>query len=75
MKLDEASFMYTQELDCCDSESMGVQQLEVETQDGGGGNYIVIKTARWALDANSIDAFAAELKRVCALIPDESEPA
>jgi hypothetical protein len=59
--LDEWKEVYSQEDDCCSS--AGGQFLELETQDGGGGHFLIIKTERWALDADNIDAFAEQLKR------------
>ena len=38
---------YTQE---ADSNSDGLQFLEVSTEDAGGGVYYVLKTERWAFD-------------------------
>jgi hypothetical protein len=38
--------------------------LDVETVDAGGGNYLVLCTERWAIDADGIDAFAKFLKAV-----------
>ena len=61
----EVSFSYEQDADCCDSRW---QELIIATQDGGGGPYLVIKTERWAIDPEGIDAFAAELRRVIGLV-------
>lgn len=59
-KLRPSVFQAIQNVDCCES---GIyNELTVEILDGGGGNYLVIKTDRWAIDADTIDAFAAELK-------------
>lgn len=38
---------YCQEGDTCDN---NVQNLEVWTDDGGGGPFFIIKTERWAFD-------------------------
>lgn len=64
MKIFEKTFVYEQEKDCCDGESMYVQTLTVQTQDGGGGNYIILKTDRWAIDRDDIDKFCEELKTI-----------
>ena len=38
---------FTQEEDCCSSEE---QFITIKTQNGGGGDYFVINTDRWAFD-------------------------
>ena len=58
---DEATFVWSQDNDSCDSDKHG-QYLTVKTADAGGGNYVVIETTRWAIDADGIDEFAASLK-------------
>jgi hypothetical protein len=63
MKLESVTTLYSQEADCCAPINTEFHELSVEIADGGGGPYAVIKTERWALDADAIDAFAAELKR------------
>lgn len=60
----QVKYIYEQEKDCCDGESSYDQELIVETQDGGGGYFLVLKTDRWALDLKDIDALCEELKRV-----------
>jgi hypothetical protein len=70
-KLSGARETWSQDNDCCDSDDSG-QFLEIENQDGGGGNYIVIKTTRWAIDANEIDAFAKMLKKFLKRIENSS---
>ena len=45
--VNKVSVEYTQE---ADSNSDGLQFLEVSTEDAGGGVYYVIKTERWAFD-------------------------
>lgn len=64
MKIFEKTFVYEQDMDCCDGESDGCQTLTVQTQDGGGGNYIILKTDRWAIDKDDIDKFCSELKNI-----------
>ena len=41
--------------------------MNIEVVDGNGEAYVVIKTERWALNADEIDRFAARLKAVLAL--------
>jgi hypothetical protein len=64
---EELTYSFTQDVDCCVS---GIcNQLEVSTPDGGGGNYIAIKTERWAIDGNEeIDSFCAMLKKCLASV-------
>lgn len=38
---------FSQEADCCDSRS---QFLTIKTENGGGGDFFVIETERWAFD-------------------------
>lgn len=39
---------FTQDSDCCDSGDG--QFLKIKTQNGGGGDFYVIETERWAFD-------------------------
>lgn len=65
MKVIEKTLMFEQDKDCCDGVSPYSQILTVQTQDGGGGNFIVLSTERWALaDDKEIDEFCAALKNV-----------
>ena len=54
---------YMQDNDSCDDGKDG-QTLEVFTQDAGGGNYIVIKTERWAIEYDDIDDLCNQLKKL-----------
>jgi hypothetical protein len=47
---------YTQEADCCTSEE---QYLTIKTDNGGGGDFFVIETKRWAFD--TIEEFISTL--------------
>jgi hypothetical protein len=38
---------FTQDADCCTSED---QFITIKTDDGGGGDFYVIETKRWAFD-------------------------
>ena len=38
---------FTQDTDCCSSED---QFITIKTQNGGGGDYFVVNTDRWAFD-------------------------
>jgi hypothetical protein len=68
IKLVEVKKVWQQENDCCDDgdhdHNIGLQYLTVETHDGGGGPYLVIKTERWAIDVNNLDAFVEQLRSV-----------
>lgn len=44
------SVTFSQEQDCCGPTESDEQKITIETCDGGGGTYFVIKTDRWAFD-------------------------
>lgn len=48
IKIEDMSISYSQEGDSCGEDS--IQDLEIKTQDAGGGVYYVIKTERWAIE-------------------------
>ena len=62
MKIIEKTFVYEQDVDCCGDSNSYVNTLTVQTQDGGGGNYLVIKTDRWSIDRDDIGSFCEQLK-------------
>lgn len=64
-KVGELRVLWHQEVDCCQDGDM--QFLEVRTADGGGGNYLVLKAERWAIDPKDIDGFCDALKRFAEL--------
>lgn len=67
MTLASVKHVYTQEVDCC---ADGLDNtLTIETHDGGGGWYVVIRTERWALNPEDIDIFVTTLKAVLAQEP------
>jgi hypothetical protein len=43
----EFKMTFTQDKDCCSSED---QFITIKTQNGGGGDFFVIETQRWAFD-------------------------
>lgn len=47
VRIEEMSIQYSQDGDSCDGE---IQDIEIKTNDAGGGKYFVIKTERWAVD-------------------------
>ena len=54
----EFQMTFTQDSDCCDLKE---QFLTIKTQNGGGGDFYVIETERWAFD--SITELIMILKR------------
>jgi hypothetical protein len=62
MELDAATVSISQEVDSCGRAADMCNELEIKTQNAGGGHYIVLKTKRWAIDDSDVDAFAAMLK-------------
>lgn len=62
-KLESWSETYSQDVDTWQSADEGPQTLSLEALESGGGNYIVLKTERWAIDPDEIDAFAEHLKK------------
>ena len=44
----EFQMTFTQDADCCDSGSD--QFLIIRTENGGGGDFYIIETERWAFD-------------------------
>jgi len=44
----ELQMTFTQDADCCDSG--GGQFLKIKTENGGGGDFYIIETERWAFD-------------------------
>lgn len=57
-----------QEEDCCGRENEEYQYMTLETHDGGGGAYVVMKTDRWAIDVNDIDSFVEIVKKLVASV-------
>jgi hypothetical protein len=62
-ELEEVGYVFEQESDSCQRTDVG-QSIKIFTQSSGTGSYIVIKTKRWAMDADDIDKFAACLKKI-----------
>ena len=55
----EFEMTFTQDSDCCDSGEG--QFLKIKTQNGGGGDFFIIETERWAFD--NIAEFITVLKK------------
>lgn len=68
MTPEEIRVTYTEAADSCAPSGSDLNLLQIETQDAGGGVYVVIKTERWALDLESLDEFVAEVRRVIGMI-------
>ena len=49
MLLQKLEITFTQDNDCMENSDAG-QFLEIYTENGGGGDYFVIKTKRWSFD-------------------------
>lgn len=43
----EFEMTFSQDADCCDNKD---QFLTIKTQNGGGGDFYIIETERWAFD-------------------------
>ena len=63
-KIVESSIVLEQPEDCCGRTGNTHQFLEIETADGGGGPYLVIKTERWAIDEDGIEELLARFRRL-----------
>ena len=62
--LQESTFTYAQEADCCDACDAG-QVLEVEVHDGGGGKFFRIKTEGFAIDSGAdLEAIFADIRKL-----------
>ena len=48
-KLEGLTAVYSQDADTCDSSLC--QELTIESLDGGGGTYYILKTDRWAFNS------------------------
>ena len=62
-KITQRTETWSQEEDSAGRTGEDYQDLEISLIDAGGGHYIVLKTERWALNEDEIDAFAEELKK------------
>lgn len=62
MRLEEISLLYSQEADTCDPSDL--QELKVFTQDGGGGPFLILQTARWALGLEDLKSFFWVLRKI-----------
>lgn len=72
MKLETASFEFTQDVD---SNHNGIiNELHVEITDAGGGPYIVLKTDRWSLDVDDLPVFMNELKKLVQQVEEQRSP-
>ena len=67
------SVTLSQDEDCCGRAGAPGQDLIIETNDAGGGHYMVFITRRWALDHDELDTFKETCQAVLDLV-DEPEP-
>lgn len=65
-----AKYTFHQERDCC-GEGDEDNYLEIETHDGGGGQYLVIKTERWAIEPGEFPEFINLLKKSLKTVRDQ----
>jgi len=63
VQLSSLSATFYQDTDPCQENDIG-QELVVSTADAGGGNFLVIETKRWAINADEVDEFCQMLKDV-----------
>ena len=49
MLLQKLKITFTQDNDCMENSDVG-QFLEIYTENGGGGDYFILQTERWAFD-------------------------
>lgn len=64
----EIKACFTQSQDCCTTED-DVQELHIHTCDGGGGEFYIIETKRWAFEKpeellNLINEFIEKNKNI-----------
>ena len=71
MKLESIKAIFTQDEDCCGRHGVDIAELTMETQDGGGGPYIVITTDRFALDEKDLKAIAEAQALILSLVGKE----
>lgn len=63
LRVSDAKVTLTQEQDSC-SASIEDQYLTIEVTDAGAGPYLVLKTDRWAIDIDELQAFIDKLNEV-----------
>ena len=66
VQLEEVEYVFSQDSDTNQKADEG-QTIKIFTRRSGVGSYIVIKTKRWAMDADDIDKFADCLKRIVSM--------
>jgi len=62
-ELTDVKYVFYQDSDTNQRADEG-QSIKIFTRSSGAGSYIVIKTKRWAMDADDIDKFATCLKKI-----------
>lgn len=64
LKPDSATFTFTQDEDSDGRTGEICQVLTVEITNAGGGNYVVLKTERWAFDIEDLEGLISTI-RMC----------
>ena len=64
VKLEKKTLVFSQDGDQCQDEPDTSQEITIETENGGDGDFYVIKTDRWAFD--KIDDMVKLLKLLSA---------
>ena len=63
MNIETITMLVTEEADCCAPGGTSVNEIEITTEDGGGGHYAVIKTQRWAIDLDKPEEFMCLIRK------------
>ena len=71
MKLESIKAIFTQEEDCCGRTGVDIAELTMETQDGGGGAYIVMTTDRFSIDNDDLKGIGEAQTLLLSLIGKE----
>lgn len=62
---------FHEEADCCAPSGVSDNEMTIETMDGGGGAYVVIKTERWALDLDSLNDLAETVRAAIGMVEEK----
>jgi len=66
ISVHDISFVLAQDPDCCESSNNDCQELEITVRNNGVGNFVTIKTERWAFDGDGTeDWFLDLIKEIC----------
>jgi hypothetical protein len=56
-----ATFHFDQESDSCETDGSG-QELTIEIDSAGAGNFPILSTTRWAMDSDEVDVLAETIR-------------